>query len=237
MCVSNENINFSGYPMKKIGLISAFALCSAMLAGTTHAAPLSGTYTTGGATAGTGPWVLTSTNSTYSVLRLVLGTPITFGNLSSVVVDYTANLGGIGQGTPRLVVVTDADHDGIEDGDFAIHFGPAGSFADATLGAGSTGNLLSLTDWGRYDLGDLGGSAYTDRAAALGLAGGYDVLRLSLIVDSYGGNDRSFTINGFAAEGTAAVPEAATWAMMIAGFGLAGAAMRRRKMSTAISFA
>lgn len=35
----------------------------------------------------------------------------------------------------------------------------------------------------------------------------------------------------------AAVPEPATWAMMIAGFGLAGAAMRRRNVRTSVSYA
>lgn len=33
------------------------------------------------------------------------------------------------------------------------------------------------------------------------------------------------------------VPEAASWAMMLAGFGLAGAAMRRRRMATPVTFA
>jgi hypothetical protein len=35
----------------------------------------------------------------------------------------------------------------------------------------------------------------------------------------------------------AAVPEPATWAMMIAGFGLTGAAMRRRKTRVAVTYA
>ncbi len=35
---------------------------------------------------------------------------------------------------------------------------------------------------------------------------------------------------------TTAVPEPATWAMMLAGMGLAGAAMRRRKVRTTLSF-
>jgi hypothetical protein len=35
---------------------------------------------------------------------------------------------------------------------------------------------------------------------------------------------------------TTAVPEPATWAMMLAGMGLAGAAMRRRKVRTSLSF-
>jgi hypothetical protein len=33
------------------------------------------------------------------------------------------------------------------------------------------------------------------------------------------------------------VPEPATWAMMILGFGMVGSAMRRRNMKTNVSFA
>jgi hypothetical protein len=33
------------------------------------------------------------------------------------------------------------------------------------------------------------------------------------------------------------VPEPATWAMMIGGFGMVGGAMRRRRVSTKVSFA
>lgn len=40
-----------------------------------------------------------------------------------------------------------------------------------------------------------------------------------------------------AANFRAAVPEASTWAMMIIGFGAAGAAMRRRRMRTSVRFA
>ncbi|WP_225883093.1 FxDxF family PEP-CTERM protein [Sphingomonas aliaeris] len=46
--------------------------------------------------------------------------------------------------------------------------------------------------------------------------------------------DHSFQLNG----NVAAVPEPATWAMMIAGFGMVGFAMRRRaKVSTAVAYA
>ncbi|PZQ42179.1 MAG: hypothetical protein DI570_29865, partial [Phenylobacterium zucineum] len=35
--------------------------------------------------------------------------------------------------------------------------------------------------------------------------------------------------------GTGAIPEPGTWALMIAGFGLAGAALRRRRAQTAFA--
>ncbi|MBM6577743.1 PEP-CTERM sorting domain-containing protein [Microvirga sp. SRT01] len=37
--------------------------------------------------------------------------------------------------------------------------------------------------------------------------------------------------------GIGAVPEPSTWAMMIVGFGMVGGAMRRRRVSTKVSFA
>jgi hypothetical protein len=42
---------------------------------------------------------------------------------------------------------------------------------------------------------------------------------------------------GFTAtvESTGAVPEPASWAMLIAGFGLTGAAMRRRRVTAAVA--
>lgn len=50
---------------------------------------------------------------------------------------------------------------------------------------------------------------------------------------SYENNGGSITV----AAATSAVPETATWGMMIAGFGMMGAAMRTRRRSTKVSFA
>lgn len=47
----------------------------------------------------------------------------------------------------------------------------------------------------------------------------------------------SFKFSNLTVSGSSAVPEPATWAMMIFGFGMVGSAMRRRKGQTSVSFA
>lgn len=186
------------------------------------AVQVAGHYQALDSTVGTGPWTMTSTDSTDSLLRYVFDENRTFGELTSLSSSYTDLLGGIQQGTPRFTVVVDQNLDGVADGSFDIQWGPAGSFADPTLGPGDTGNLLALNDVGRYDLTGIGGSVYTDRATALALAGNMRVLRTTLVVDSFGGNDRAIVINNIDVQ---AVPEPAT----MAGLGLGAIAVIRRR--------
>lgn len=169
-----------------------------------------------------------TTGSTFAVLRFVVDQVFTFADITNINYDYDSNAGGIGGGTPRVVIVFD------DASSIILHWGPAGSFVDPTIGNGlNTGNLAALTDVGRYDLGGAGGSAYTDRAAALGLVGTRIVDRFSLIVDTFN-SDRDFDISAVNVEiaDTGAVPEPGSvlvWSVlaMIA----AGVGMCRQKLS------
>lgn len=195
------------------------------------ASVVTGSYTFGGTTTPTnqsGPWNMTSTDNTFAVLRFVVDQTFTFADITNLNFGYDSNLGGIGGGAPRAVIVFS------DSTSATLHWGPAGSFVDGTIGDGlNTGNLVTLTDNGRYDLGDAGGSAYTDRAAALSLVGAKIVSRISLIIDSFGGNDRDFDINSVNVEITdGVVPEPATlvvWSLL--GLAAAGTCVWRQKFA------
>ena len=72
------------------------------------ASPVTGHYTLGGDTTGSGPYTMTSTDATYNVLRFIFDTPTTFANLSTLSVDYDAVAAGI------------TDNDGIADSLFDV---------------------------------------------------------------------------------------------------------------------
>jgi opacity protein-like surface antigen len=63
-----------------------------------------------------------------------------------------------------------------------------------------------------------------------------NVYRVTLDVSGMSGGAQTLSVDAKYGAGLAAVPEPATWAMMIGGFGLAGASMRRRTR-TAVTYA
>ena len=106
-----------------------------------------------------------------------------------------------------------------EEGD--VHFGQYFDGSDFVGGLPTT-----ITFSGVHYVGTL--DAYLDPATGLP----------SLTTRNYSTPALFFTADSFSATGVAAaVPEPATWAMMIAGFALAGAAVRRRgAVKTAVSY-
>ena len=201
-------------------------------------ASVTGTFTFGGNTTPTNQtptWNMTAdTLGGFSVLRFVPDNLMSFSSYTDLSYTYDMLLGGIGGGSPRVVIVLDTNNNNVSDGGdgfINLFWGPSPGFVDNTLGTGlTTGNLLALTDNGRYDLSPMGGSPFTDRAAALALAGGYNVLRFSLILDTYvgamqgsaGGDNRELVITGVSADG---VPAPAAAAVL----GLGGLIVGRRR--------
>ena len=90
----------------------------------------------------------------------------------------------------------------------------------------------TLTAYGYY----LGNPAWADKIVHYDLIIPHSAssFYLSLNADGAGfqyGDDESWGIDNFALSAMGSVPEPSSWAMLIAGFGLTGAAMRRRKVA------
>jgi hypothetical protein len=85
----------------------------------------------------------------------------------------------------------------------------------------------NTTYWLGLQMGNTGGRTYWETTDVNGTAKGQE---------SFGSPSGIFSGNGqehgFALSTAGAVPEPATWAMMIGGFGMVGGAMRRRKSAT-----
>lgn len=93
--------------------------------------------------------------------------------------------------------------------------------------------------WANGGLGPVAGGGYfADEATSFAHSAAYTAqftLATPGTVSFYLYDDNLSDNRGGVSLAVSAVPEPATWAMMIAGFGLAGASLRRRK--TAVSFA
>ncbi|NJC35214.1 hypothetical protein GGR88_002728 [Sphingomonas jejuensis] len=94
------------------------------------------------------------------------------------------------------------------DVDFTFNFADGSSLARTYVLANTAGQRLTVNSL-TFDLAPLSSFSFTPRAGSSGFAQ-FDNIRLSDVA-------------------AAAVPEPATWAMMIGGFGLVGGAMRRRR--------
>ncbi|WP_010163401.1 FxDxF family PEP-CTERM protein [Sphingomonas sp. PAMC 26617] len=114
------------------------------------------------------------------------------------------------------------------------------------LGSGSvtsiaSGKLMSTTDLNFTSV------FFNGTAATMFPNGRFEFASLELIPIT-AGQLNTLTVNGFSYGGasiggslsftpTSAVPEAATWAMMLVGFGMMGAGLRYRRRSSTVAFA
>lgn len=211
---------------------SLAAVAAAAFSTSALAFQVTGTYSPDGNTAGTeGAWILSATGApvyTYSNLYFDVNEDFTFSQLTHLSADYNSVVGGIAGGSPRFGIGIDLDDSGtwsLGDGWVQVLWGPAGSFVDPTPGPGNTGNVIAMNDNGRYDLSQVGGSAYTNYAAALALVGDKKVLSGDIIVDAYADGDvRLFETDGVNMQ---AVPEPTS---MVA-LGLGALALIRRRRS------
>ena len=115
---------------------------------------------------------------------------------------------------------------------FSLNFGDFGADSDlftltAFSGANGTGSVVGTTNV-NYGLGSLPGSIGTASFT------GSPFQSVSFIGGSTG-FPNSVYYDNFVATVTGAVPEPATWAMMLIGFGAIGVAMRRRRKLVAMA--
>ncbi len=126
----------------------------------------------------------------------------------------------------KVVAVTDLGIWGFGDTDFTYAVGSTVTAFNQTLSIANYNALDNL--FGAFKPSDVNGTSggLVDRKVNPGLNPG----NLFYVSASLSGNNDSFKLQTLSA-----VPEPATWAMLVGGLGLVGMSMRRRK--TAVSFA
>jgi hypothetical protein len=224
--------------------LCAAALCVAVALGVASAsalaAPIAGSYDTGDGSDGnqatplgtTPPFTLTATNATFSYVLFLPTQQFTFGQMTSLSATFTDIAGGAGGGAPRLRVLLDLNGNHLIDGadrSLSIYLGTSPNFVDtvASLNGFSGFNVIGNNDTGRYDTSAFaGGSPFTDYASALALLGGFEVLRLGFVLDTFDPfPSRELILTAINADAT--VPEPATALLLLAG--LSGLALARRR--------
>ncbi|WP_426162889.1 PEPxxWA-CTERM sorting domain-containing protein [Sandarakinorhabdus sp. DWP1-3-1] len=129
---------------------------------------------------------------------------------------------------------------GPTDGTFHAAFGPVGSAGGISQTFASAGNYTVSFDLGNESGGfnsvDFGGITLLSSVAS-GVYASYSfnvtVGANSTLSFSFQNDPSFYVLDNVVVDFGGAVPEPASWAMLIAGFGLTGAAMRRRRVARA----
>lgn len=154
---------------------------------------------------------------------VVAGTPFFFDPPVSVGYDYA-----VGEGSPLITSAMFPSLLGDLDGFDIFELGEGGSLLFADVMGGQWVDFTSLSGYANgisgFSLRDINPALMIDPADPAAFVTGLTFATSGTVTLT----QTPVTIE-FPIPGTGAVPEPSSWAMMIAGFGLTGAAMRRRK--------
>jgi len=221
--------------MRKM-LSAAVAALAIVVASPAAAQVTQGQY--GDTTAVAGGYQLTSdpaAGSGYSGLYFNFDPGLTLSSLTTLSADYQLTDGSFAVGSPRFSLFDSAD------GAAYIYFGmPNGDGTYTDLATGTTGNYANLLSGDlRVECNGFAGCTSPHYPAIsfadfVALAGSTGISYLTLDLDGGYAGRQQMTVSDFNVNGThfgaaAAVPEPATWAMMLLGFGGIGFQMRRQR--------
>jgi hypothetical protein len=178
----------------------------------------------------------------YAGIYFSFSTPLAVSDIAQLSADYQMTVGPMAGGAPRFSLGDAGGHEAY------VFFGTptgGGGFSDANGGAwGNTGNYADLGSSAlRVESNGFGGdnasNSFVSWADFVGQVGSVDVAYITLdldagtFVNTPAGQQMlvdNFTVNGAVLDAPGAgVPEPATWALMILGFGGIGAAVRARR--------
>jgi hypothetical protein len=194
------------------------------------AVTVTGTYTNdgdaGNQATGTGPFVLTSTASTYSYIHFIPDQTFNFNQIQLIGATFTDTSGGAGGGSPRLQTV-------LSSGDFfSTYLGPPPSFNDpnpVTFTAAYSGTNLNN---GTNNTGFQNSGSYQPFDSFFSTYGGITVTDFYFIVDSgwFTNGTQSLILDSINVEIAASeVPIPAALPLFVSGIGVLGFVARRRK--------
>jgi hypothetical protein len=177
-----------------MAMMAVFALAlfgATVAAAATITASLQGgaTVTPSGAVQLTSDLTDTSTTNDASSIIFTMPAGTTFADLTTLSTDFNPTVGspaagattplGCGGGSPRFSITLASGKN------VFVFLGPSPNFNSCTLNTWqSSGNLIGNNDTGRYDTGQVGGSASSTYTQALALVGSQQVTSISLVVDA-----------------------------------------------------